>query len=211
MENTFKILAIRRHRFGVDGSGITTLVGLANCPLNCEYCLNKKLLKTKEYKIYSIEDLIKEIIIDYCYFVATGGGVTFGGGESLLHTNAIIEFAKKLPPNINITLETSLNVPNELLKQIMPYTNQFIIDIKSMDKNIYEKYTKKNIDNLLINLKYIVDNKFQEKCIIRIPLIPNYNNKEDVNKSEEILKKMGFQNFDKFTYKLLNENDEIIT
>lgn len=204
----FKVLNIMRHRFNIDGTGITTLVGLSNCPLNCKYCINKMVLAQNNYKSYTPEELINEIIIDYCYFISTGGGITFGGGEPLLHTEAIIEFSKKIPEGINITLETSLNVSNNLLKIILPYTNNFIIDIKTMNPKIYKKYTKKNINNLLTNLKYLEENNLQEKCLIRIPLIKNYNNHEDVQNSIKILEEMGFRKFDIFEYIIKEKNKE---
>lgn len=34
------IFGIYRHRMGIDGKGITTLVAFMGCPLKCKYCLN---------------------------------------------------------------------------------------------------------------------------------------------------------------------------
>ena len=206
MENNFNVLAIRRHRFATDGQGITTLIGLSNCPLDCKYCLNKEVVSKNKYKVYSVDDLLREIMIDYCYFIATNGGVTFGGAEPLLHSKAIREFAQKIPQNMQINIETSLNVPNELLKEVFPYISLFIIDIKTMNKEIYKNYTKKDMDNVLLNLQYIVDNNYQDKCKIRIPLIPNYNDEEDQKKSKKILEEMGFGDFDIFDYIIRHSN-----
>jgi pyruvate formate lyase activating enzyme len=41
---SFPLLALSRHRIGIDGVGVTTLVAGAGCPLSCAYCINKKLL-----------------------------------------------------------------------------------------------------------------------------------------------------------------------
>lgn len=49
--NVFDIVTIERHRFHTDGKGVTTLVILNGCPLQCRYCINGKLLagaKTKK-------------------------------------------------------------------------------------------------------------------------------------------------------------------
>ena len=35
-----EIIGISRHRIGVDGKGVTTLVAFHGCPLDCKYCLN---------------------------------------------------------------------------------------------------------------------------------------------------------------------------
>ena len=34
------IIGISRHRLGVDGNGVTTLVAFHGCNLQCKYCLN---------------------------------------------------------------------------------------------------------------------------------------------------------------------------
>lgn len=49
--NVFDVVTIERHRFHTDGKGVTTLVILNGCPLQCRYCINGKLLagaKTKK-------------------------------------------------------------------------------------------------------------------------------------------------------------------
>lgn len=49
MNTMFEILAINRHRFATDGKGITTLIGLARCPLRCKCCINNEILKAGVY------------------------------------------------------------------------------------------------------------------------------------------------------------------
>lgn len=40
-----------------------------------------------------------------------------------------------------------------------------------------------------------------DRCLIRIPLIPEFNTDEDRERSITELKQMGFTRFDKFEYK----------
>ena len=148
MEN-FNVLAIKRHCFGTDGNGITSLIALSNCPLKCKYCLNKEVIKMNDYIVFTPIELLDEIMIDYCYFFATNGGVTFGGAEPLLYSSSIKEFIKIIPNNININIETSLNVSNELLKIIAKDISLFIIDIKSMDKDIYKNYINSSNNRII--------------------------------------------------------------
>ena len=75
--NTFKILVLDRHRMNTDGKVVTTLVVLSGCPLKCEYCINKRLLTDVKSDIVTPEELLNMIIIDYCYFCATGGGISW--------------------------------------------------------------------------------------------------------------------------------------
>lgn len=196
----FKIQTINRHRMTVDGEGVTTLVGLFGCPLQCKYCINQKVLREAPYKEYTREELLSVVMQDYCYFLATQGGITFGGGESLLHAEAIREFIEILPEHVYVNVETSLFVEQKALEDLLQPVHQFIIDIKSMNPVIYESYTKQPNTKVLQNLSYIAKVQMQGKCRIRVPRIPEYNDEADVENSVSILKDMGFENIDVFDY-----------
>ena len=78
-------IGVSRHRIGVDGIGVTTLAAFHGCPLRCRYCLNPACLGSADrlYR-YTPESLFEKVRIDNLYFLATGGGICFGGGEPLL-------------------------------------------------------------------------------------------------------------------------------
>lgn len=194
------LIAISRYRLAIDGKGITTLVGFHGCPLNCEFCINKRSLAMSPICKISVSELLERLMADNIYYLATGGGVTFGGGEPLLFYEFIYDLVAIMPKEWNITMETSLNVPLDNLKKVAPYIHEFIIDIKDMDSTIYKKYTGKNNNNVLSNLKWLKDNGYSDKVIIRIPIIPNYNTKDNQIQSMAKLEEMGFNRFDKFHY-----------
>lgn len=196
----FKIQTINRHRMTVDGEGVTTLIGLYGCPLQCKYCINQRVLKEAPYKEYTKEELLNVVMQDYCYFVATQGGITFGGGESLLHADAIRDFIEILPEHVNVNVETSLWVEQKSLEELLHLVHQFIIDIKTMNPLIYEAYTKQSNEKVIQNLNYIVKEQMQWKCKIRVPRIPEYNDESDIVNSVSILKNMGFKTIDVFDY-----------
>ena len=203
--NIFRIITFNRHRFSTDGNGITTLIALAGCPLKCKYCINKKVLSTEKIKELTEQELLSNIIIDYCYFMATGGGITFGGGEPLLQSEMILKVLDILPPNIKVNIETSLNTDNKFIEEVINRVDELFIDIKSMNNKIYKEYTGVYNLNTLKWLKYIVDNNLQHKCIIRIPNIPDYTTKFDVEYSRKIIEEMGFKNIDTFDYVIKSE------
>ena len=196
----FKIQTINRHRMTVDGEGVTTLIGLYGCPLQCKYCINQRVLKEAPYKEYTKEELLNIVMQDYCYFVATQGGITFGGGESLLHADAIRDFIEILPEHVNVNVETSLWVEQKSLEELLHLVHQFIIDIKTMNPLIYEAYTKQSNEKVIQNLNYIVKEQMQGKCKIRVPRIPEYNDESDIVNSVSILKNMEFKTIDVFDY-----------
>lgn len=185
-----------------DGEGVTILVGLCGCPLKCEYCLNKRVLKQPRIYICSPEKLLEKVMQDYCYFVSTGGGITFGGGESLLQADAIIDYLTINPEGISVNIETSLNVniSEEKFIVLLDKMKQFIIDIKTLDDDLYQKYTGINNTNVKKNLETIVRLGYQDKCKIRIPIIPNYKRKEAALNEADKIRSMGFKNIDVFEY-----------
>lgn len=188
----FQVLGIDRHRMKTDGRGITTLVALAGCPLSCRYCLNGKLLAEKrQRKELSPQELLERLAIDHCYFVYTNGGVTFGGGEPLLHSAQIAAFAEICPSEWNITIETSLNVPDTLLEPLLGGRFSFIIDIKAIQPEIYRNYTDKENGQVLHNLKKLIARVDQEQYVVKVPVIPGYADRRLAADSEKRLREMG--------------------
>ena len=198
-----KIIGIARHRLSTDGDGVTTLVAFHGCPLRCRYCLNPQSLGDGgRFREYSSEQLYAETRIDELYFIATNGGVTFGGGEPCLRPQFIREFSELCGPEWRINLETSLNVPTANIKALLPMVNTLIIDIKDMNPDIYRDYTGQSNAPVLENLRMIADTGRQGNCIVRIPLILGYNTDSDRENSRKALEALGFTRFDLFTYQI---------
>ena len=200
-EITAPFIAINRHRLTTDGEGVTTLVGFHGCPLHCEYCLNAQCLQADGvWCRLTPGELYSEVEIDDLYFVATGGGICFGGGEPLLRSDFIKAFAEIMNPEWKLIIETSLNVPLENVKAIASLVQMWYVDIKDMNPDIYKAYGCKENKQVISNLQWLAANGYADKVIIRLPLIPEYNTDEDRQQSQQQLEKMGFTNFDKFNY-----------
>lgn len=200
-EITAPFIAINRHRLTTDGEGVTTLVGFHGCPLHCQYCLNAQCLQADGvWCRLTPGELYSEVEIDDLYFVATGGGICFGGGEPLLRSEFIKAFAEIMNPEWKLTIETSLNVPLENVKAIASLVQMWYVDIKDMNPDIYKAYGCKENKQVISNLQWLAANGYADKVIIRLPLIPEYNTDEDRQQSQQQLEKMGFTNFDKFNY-----------
>ena len=203
MKQRVKIIGIARHRLSTDGDGVTTLVAFHGCPLRCRYCLNPQSLDNGDcFRDYSPEELYAETRIDELYFIATNGGVTFGGGEPCLRADFIREFSELCGASWQLNLETSLNVPSVNIEALLPVVNTMIIDIKDMNPDIYRSYTGQSNDLVLNNLRLIADSGRQKDCIIRLPLIPDFNTETDRTASRFRLETLGFDNFDLFTYQI---------
>lgn len=205
MNDKAHIIGICRHRLTTDGEGVTTLVAFHGCPLRCKYCLNpQSLTNPQQHSSHSASSLYEATKIDALYFIATGGGVTFGGGEPCLQADIITQFRNLCGKEWLLTLETSLNVAPQQFASLIPIIDRFIVDIKDMNPDIYQRYTGRDNKNVIANLQQLIDNNRQDDAIIRIPLIPQFNTTADQEKSKARLKAMGFNRFDIFTYTTKN-------
>ena len=203
MRQRAKIIGIARHRLSTDGDGVTTLVAFHCCTLRCRYCLNPQSLGDGgRFREYSPEQLYAETRIDELYFIATNGGVTFGGGEPCLRPQFIREFRELCGSEWQLNLETSLNVPTANIEALLPMVNTLIIDIKDMNPDIYLDYTGQSNALVLENLRLIAEAGRQIDCIVRIPLILGYNTDTDRKNSRKTLEALGFTRFDLFTYQI---------
>ena len=200
-EVTAPLIAINQHRLATDGEGVTTLVAFHGCPLHCQYCLNAQCLQADGvWCRLAPGELYSEVEIDDLYFMATGGGICFGGGEPLLRSDFIKAFAEIMNPEWKLTIETSLNVPLENVKAIASLVQMWYVDIKDMNPDIYKAYGRKENMRVISNLQWLAANGYADKVIIRLPLIPEYNTDDDRQRSQQQLEDMGFTNFDKFNY-----------
>lgn len=196
-------LGIDRHRIGRDGDGVTTLVAFWGCPLKCQYCLNPQCNRPDAKCEYlTPQELLSRVAIDNLYFLATNGGITFGGGEPCLNSLFIEKFYDIANRNWAFNFETSLNVDFAHVERLLPFASQFIIDIKDVDSDIYKAYTKTSNIHVLENLEKMSELGMQSKCLIRVPQIPGYNTPNDIEKSISYLKGLGYDNFDVFEYQI---------
>lgn len=200
-EITAPFIAVNRHRLATDGEGVTTLVAFYGCPLRCRYCLNPQCLQVDGvWRRLTPGELYSEVEIDDLYFIATGGGICFGGGEPLLYPDFIRTFSKLMNPEWKLTVETSLNVALENIKTIAALVQMWYIDIKDFSPTIYNAYTGKDNTQVIRNLVWLAANGYADKVILRLPLILDYNTEEDRLLSQQRLEALGFAHFDKFTY-----------
>ena len=196
------IIGIRRHRINTDGKGVTTLVGFYGCPLRCRYCLNPRSFDPEtQAKSLSPSELYEQVRIDELYFLASGGGVTFGGGEPLLYPEFIKQFRSLCGESWHICAETSLSVPPENVKLAAECIDTFFVDCKDPHPEVYESYTGKDNAVMLENLRYLISAVGKDRVVVRVPLIPGYNTEESRLSGIEILKGLGAENFDLFKYK----------
>ena len=119
-------------------------------------------------RLFTPEMLLDEVKIDSLYFQTTNGGLTFGGGEPLLYSHFIKEFAKIRPDSWSLYVETSLYVPFENVDDVVHVFEHFVVDIKSMDSETYKAYTDGVLDIPLNNLKWLLSQIGPENITVRV-------------------------------------------
>ena len=192
------IYSISRLRFGTDGKGITSLVAFMGCPLRCRHCINSWCHSDPSLsRLMSPEDLFDELMIDNIYFQMTGGGVCFGGGEPTLYPEFIRQFRKECGSRWRITVETALTCPEDVILDMVPVIDKWIVDVKDLSEEIYERYTGRRND-IRSKLKKLLD--AGAETTVRVPHIPGYNCDADVASTIGELRGMGFDDIDEFTY-----------
>lgn len=169
----------------VDGPGIRTVIFFNGCKLRCKYCHNPEMWNKKEEN-YSVDDIVNKVKRFKPYY-RDNGGVTYSGGEPLLHVDFLIELSKRLKEeNINIALDTAgcgVGKYDELLK----YIDLIILDIKHVEPSSFKNLTGLEKTE---SLKFIDSlNRSNKKVWIRQVIIPDVNdNYEYIDKLHEFLK-----------------------
>ena len=124
----------------VDGPGIRTVIFFDNCNLRCKYCHNPESWHNNG-KTYSIEDLKNRIMRNKPYF-EKNGGITFSGGEPLLHQDFITELSKELKKeNIHITIDTA-GIGNGNYIELLNNIDLVLLDIKSITEESFKNITQ---------------------------------------------------------------------
>ena len=201
MEPTFPMMAFSRHRLSTDGPGVTTLVAAWGCPLGCALCINPGCRRENTpVRRVTPRELYDMAAVDDLYFQATGGGVTFGGGEPLLHAPFIEAFRALCGDKWRIVAETSLFVPPENVNTAAGCVDEFLVDVKDADPAVYRAYTGQDNALVLRNIERLLGLVGADRVIVRTPLIPGYNAPEGVERTGKALRALGVTRLNIFEY-----------
>lgn len=128
------------------------------------------------------------VLKDVAFYDESGGGVTFSGGEPLFQWEFVKECSILLKEKgIHIAVETSGAVKNDAIKEVAPYIDLFLYDLKHIDPAEHKKYCGMGNKNILENLQTL--SAMEKELIIRMVVIPGVNDApETVGRLCEFLK-----------------------
>jgi len=147
----------------------------------CTQCLDcAKVCPSRAISTVGEEMPLKEVIThasaDIAFFLNSGGGVTASGGEPLSQWRVVRRIFKRLQAKgIRTALDTCGYAPWEALKDILPYTNLVLYDLKHMDGETHKQLTGKDNSLILANAEGTAK---RVETWFRMPLIPGYNDCE---------------------------------
>lgn len=132
-------------------------------------------------KIYTAEELLTVIEADKAFYLATGGGVTFSGGECMLYADFLASVARLCKEvGISVAIDTAGCVPFTEFEKVLPYADLFLYDIKALDEDLHIKGTGKSNKLILENLECLIETG--KKITVRVPVIPNFNDGDEVER-----------------------------
>ena len=144
--------------------------------INCRACVDacpSEAIKQWGNEM-SVDECMEVIRKDIGFFNRSGGGVTVSGGEALLHSDFIRELFKVCKAEgIHTCFESAFSGSWDKIENVITYTDLFISDIKHMDSNIHKENVGVTNELILDNLKKL--SKTDKEFILRIPVIPNFN------------------------------------
>ncbi len=173
-----------------DGPGIRTIVFLKGCMLRCKWCCNpesqsfeiqtmtqngKEKIVGKDTTVKDIIDIVKK---DMPYYKRSGGGMTLSGGEMLCQSDfayALLRSAKEA--SINTAVETTGFASFEKIEKLLPYIDTVLMDIKHINSEKHKAFTTQPNELILENAVKIAEKA--KKLIIRVPVIPTFNDTEE--------------------------------
>ncbi len=172
-----------------DGPGIRTIVFFKGCALRCKWCCNPEsqnyeietmMQNGKEKTIgrdVTVDEVLQIVKQDLPYYRRSGGGMTLSGGEMLCQTDfayALLRSAKESA--INTAVETTGFAAWEKIERLLPFIDTVLMDIKHTDSAKHKRFTSQPNELILENAAKIAEKA--NKLIIRVPVIPTFNDTE---------------------------------
>ncbi len=122
----------------------------------------------------SVDEIMNEIEKERVFFDQSGGGVTFSGGEPMLHHEFLMQLLDECGRRkIHRAIDTAGLINTEILLEVASRTDLFLFDLKVMDAEKHRKWIGVPNGKILENLKVLAATG--ANINIRIPLIGGVN------------------------------------
>jgi len=126
----------------------------------------------------AVADLVAEVERDRPFFEASGGGVTFSGGEPLSYPTFLagcLEACRE--KGLHTAVDTSGFASKKVVREIARLADVLLYDLKHMNPATHKKHTGVDNRSILDNLRTLSEENAE--IWIRFPLIPGFNDDEE--------------------------------
>lgn len=186
LEQTGRIFDIQRYSIH-DGPGIRTIVFLKGCVLRCRWCCNpeSQRYEIETMKVGGVDKIIgRDVTVRECieivekdrpYYYRSGGGMTLSGGECTCQpafARDLLRAAKER--GINTAIESMACAPWEVIEEILPYLDMYLMDIKHTNFEKHKAFTGKSNELMLENARKVALSG-KTNLVIRVPVVPTFN------------------------------------
>ncbi|MEM6254286.1 MAG: pyruvate formate-lyase-activating protein [Cyanobacteria bacterium P01_D01_bin.156] len=162
----------------VDGPGIRFVVFTQGCPLRCLYCHNPDCRSVEGGREVTVAEIMTDILRYRSYLEASGGGVTVTGGEPLMQPEFVAELLRSCQAaGLHTALDTSGFSDLGAARQVLPYTDLVLLDIKSFDRDLFQRVTHVAQEPTLRLAHYLKE--IQKPAWIRFVLVPGLTDPEN--------------------------------
>jgi pyruvate formate lyase activating enzyme len=154
-------------------NGIVTNADLcAMCGKCAEVCPTKAMEMTGE--LMTVDQVMAQIKKETMFMDKSEGGVTFSGGEPLMHHEFLLELLDACgKEGIHRCIDTTGFANTSTVLEVAKKSEHFLFDLKMMDSNRHKEWTGVPNEKILENLKLLASTGI--KINIRIPLIKGVN------------------------------------
>lgn len=146
------------------------------CGICTEVCPTKAMELSGKH--YTTEQLMIEIEKERPFMEHSNGGVTFCGGEPLMHLTHLLPVLQACRDRgVHRVIDTTLYASHQVVKKASDECDLFLVDLKHMNSELHKKMCGVPNEPILQNLQFIA--KEQKEYYIRIPLIEEFNCSEE--------------------------------
>ena len=188
-----------------DGAGIRSTVFFKGCNMRCKWCHNPETLSAAPQQAHypgkcihcgrcatgcpagarvtigremDEEQVMDAIMADLDYYEASGGGVTFSGGEPFVQSGFLLTLLSRCrEAGIHTAAETNLSMPWDCIALCLAFLDYVYFDIKIMDDEAHRRWTGISNREILKNAAALAASG--ASFTVRTPLIPGATDSDE--------------------------------
>jgi pyruvate formate lyase activating enzyme len=143
---------------------------------SCEKVCPSSALRISGEK-FTVDEVVRVILADKEYYVTSRGGVTFSGGEPLMHAGFLMKVVERLKDElVHVAVETCGYANTNVFARVIEAVDLVLFDFKVADPVIHERVTGVSNKVIIQNLAIAASTR---PTVVRVPLIPGVNMSEE--------------------------------